>query len=279
MTAKKSSTSRVASSAKKKTFKFRPWMAIVLVLIVAIVGIAILRSSHAFGGGKIYINGGDEGPFVEYDFNIDGSVNLKESITNKERRNVPFTQARAVGLQMVQEALAAAGQGGANIDPANLPPSVTQQIDSASSQQPAAPAATPAPATTPTPAAQTPATTTPAQTTDGSTPGGVSSAGVAQPTAKTYPVIGVSELKLPASITASATTVVYQVDGTTVATVKKSPFALNLNSTKYENGSHLLQAMVENKDGSKHTYIYAIDVQNKKDFWNQFLERLTGIFG
>ena len=52
MAAKKasSSNSRVSTSANKKSgFKFRWWMAVLLVVVVAAVGIAYLRYSHAGG--------------------------------------------------------------------------------------------------------------------------------------------------------------------------------------------------------------------------------------
>jgi hypothetical protein len=40
--------SRIAkSNAKKSSFKFHWWMAVILVLFVAVVGIAVLRFSHA----------------------------------------------------------------------------------------------------------------------------------------------------------------------------------------------------------------------------------------
>jgi hypothetical protein len=39
--------SNVANRAKKSSFKFRWWYAVIAILVVAIVGIAVLRFSHA----------------------------------------------------------------------------------------------------------------------------------------------------------------------------------------------------------------------------------------
>ena len=53
--------SNVAKSAKKSSFKFRWWYAVIAVLVVAVVGIAVLRFSHASAGTSytIYIGNYD----------------------------------------------------------------------------------------------------------------------------------------------------------------------------------------------------------------------------
>lgn len=45
--AKSKTKSRVSNNTKKSGFKFRWWMAGIVVIVVAIVGIAVLRFSHA----------------------------------------------------------------------------------------------------------------------------------------------------------------------------------------------------------------------------------------
>jgi hypothetical protein len=51
MATKKTTKSRVSKTAKNKKggFKFRWWMAVILVMIVAVVGIVVVRFSHAMG--------------------------------------------------------------------------------------------------------------------------------------------------------------------------------------------------------------------------------------
>lgn len=249
-------------------------MALVLVVAVAVVGLAVLRFSHAFGGGKIYIYQEGSGPYVEYDFNIDSSVNLKESITGSERKNVPFTQAQAVGLQMVQDALRKTGQGDVadQINPSNLPPQISGQIDSASQQGKSATSQQQSQSTsTPTSAGQSaPATGSSATTTV--TPSDT-------PPPKTYPVSGVVDFHLPASIAADASIVTYSLDGQKLETFPKAPFNLQFNSTKYENGSHLLQVAVQQKNSFNKTYVYALDVQNPTDWWHKFTQGLNNVFG
>lgn len=51
---KKSSRSNVSKTTKKQSFKFRWWMAVILVLLVAVVGIVIVRFSRASGNDPIY---------------------------------------------------------------------------------------------------------------------------------------------------------------------------------------------------------------------------------
>ncbi len=48
-TTKSTTKTRVSKQAKKQGFKFRWWMGVVIILIVAIVGLVILRFSRAAG--------------------------------------------------------------------------------------------------------------------------------------------------------------------------------------------------------------------------------------
>ena len=279
MVTKAKPKSRVSGSATKKGgFKFRWWMAAVLVVAVAVVGLAVLRFSHAFGGGKIYIYQEGSGPYVEYDFNIDSSVNLKESITGSERKNVPFTQAQAVGLQMVQDALRKTGQADVadQINPSNLPPQITGQIESANQQGKATTAQQQAQqSTSSTTTPQSSATTTTTNSTTSTTTVTPSEA----PPPKTYPVAGVVDFRLPSSIANNAASVTYSLDGQKIETVTKSPYNIQFNSTKYENGSHLLQVSVVQKNSFNKTYVYALEIQNPTDWWHKFTQGLNNVFG
>lgn len=274
MAVKKSNKSRISKS-NKSGFKFRWWMAAILIFIVVVVGIVIIRSSFAFGSGKIYIEQEGSGPYVEYDFNINGSVNLKESITGAERKNVPFTEARAVGLQMVQEAYTKSGQPeiAALINPSNVPAQVSSQIDAASQAGQGATSGSTTPAATQTTTAPTPQTT--ASTTTGPTIS--QSSGTIK--APAYKVASEVEFKLAPSLTNGVSSVVFSVDGEKIVTDNTSPFSFSFDSNKHDNGTHLLQVKMTLTNGSTKTYVFALDIQNKTDRWSRFLERLKGIFG
>lgn len=248
-----------------------------LVLVVAVVGIAVFRFSHAFGGGKIYIYGGNDGPYVSYDFNIDGSVNLKESIAGKERKNVAFAQAQAVGLQMVQDALRASGQAeqADAINPGSLPAEVQTQLNSANQQGKDAQnqsASQQTPAFQPPPSAVQPSSAPAA-------PSATAPAPTSPAPAKTYPVSGVVDFRLPADIAKTATQVIYRVDGKQIGISKAAPFNQTFNSTRYENGSHLLQAEVKNGFGANKNYVYALQVQNPTDWWSKLVQNFSNVFG
>ena len=90
--------SNVAKSAKKSSFKFKWWMAVVGVGIIALVGIVVLRFSHAGTNvvgrmsihasskdGRFYANYWacrDEGyPFTKVLVSYDWGSNLKETYT------------------------------------------------------------------------------------------------------------------------------------------------------------------------------------------------------
>lgn len=273
--------SRISKAAinRKSRFKFRWWMALVLVLVVAVVGIAVFRFSHAFGGGKIYIYGGNDGPYVSYDFNLDGTVNLTESITNKERKNVPFSQAQAVGLQMVQDAMRATGQGDVanTLNPGSLPADVQSQISSADQQSKQAQSQTTAKSKTPSnntsgqPAPTTSTTATPASPAITNT--------TSQPPPKTYPVSGTVDFHLPSSITKQAAQATYKVDGEQLGISKTSPFNQSFNSNKYENGTHLLQVEIKDAFGANKTYVYALQVQNPTNWWSKLVQNFSNVFG
>ena len=55
----KSSKSRVAkSTSKKSAFRFRWWMGLALVVLIAIIGVVVVRFSQAGGGRNFYVDNG-----------------------------------------------------------------------------------------------------------------------------------------------------------------------------------------------------------------------------
>ncbi len=93
-TNKSSKKSNVSKSAQLTKFKFRWWMALILVGVVAIIGIVILRFSNASGSVScIFYSGRCE---VHYDdisrYQLPGVTKGYDCVPrNYVKKNVPYT--------------------------------------------------------------------------------------------------------------------------------------------------------------------------------------------
>lgn len=87
---KNTSKSRVSNRAKKSGFKFHWWMGVVIVVIIAVVGIIVIRFSHA--SGSINLTAGIlQGGTPNYQNTMKGQITVSRTLQPNFRTTAVWT--------------------------------------------------------------------------------------------------------------------------------------------------------------------------------------------
>lgn len=239
------------------------------VIIVAILGIIIIRASKAAGqfaqNCPLVINSGrrpEEGdPYIEYEACTNGTVFLRKS-TNGEVQTASLTDAEAKGEQMYNEMIAAQTQPAPTTTPTPNTTPTTNTAPKSTTNQPVQPS--------------TSSTSQQSASSQTSTVNNNSKSQNQTSGSKPTFVLTLSKTidikpKLPVD-SANVAAVRFLLDGQQIAEQDKAPFIYRLNTTRYSNGEHTLKTTVVNKDGSiQSSNSYQIKIDNNSSFWAKLL--------
>ncbi len=270
MTSKKTkSKSKVSQKSPQPSLLNNKWLIAGGVIIVAILGIIIIRASKAAGqfaqNCPSIINSGrrpeDSEPHIDYEACINGTVFLRKS-TNGEVQTATLADAQAKGEQMYNEMIAAQAQPAPTTTPTPTTAPTTNTAPKSTANQPAQPATS----------ANVPTTTNSSNAPNISSQNNV-------PATKSAFVLTLSKTidvkpKLPTN-TSNVAAVRFLLDGQQIAMIDKAPFSYSFNTTHYSNGEHTLKTTVVNKDGSiQSSNSYQIKIENNNSFWAKLLALL-----
>ncbi len=270
----RSRTIHTAQVAKRKKFRFRWWMALILVAVVAIIGLVILRFSHAS------VIPPDELA------KIDQGLIIKKTLPCSVEYP-PYGYKRTFSVQECIDALNPEGY-------AKLVGLVTSDLEAIYSKNHSSPTPTPTPAPAPTPTNTTTNTNQPTATT--TTPANTA----ATPSASTSTTSDVSSSQSQSSGTGSSTSsspiasdpdsaVVSKDLGTLSGFVKidftpkdpstvtaiavfvgntnvgediKSPYKFGFDTSRFANGEYKISTVVLHKDNTTTQQNYTAKIQN-----------------
>lgn len=254
--------SRVSkASTKKQSVKFKWWMALVLVVIVAVIGIAVVRFSRASAippeefakiQAGIVIDSGITGADVKYaPYGYERHFNLAEAIKAQQD---PVEYQKLMDLVIADlEAIYVKNH------PSAPPPGPINNTT--------APASTTAPSNTSTTTDS--AQTAPQQataTTTTNTPSDSVQSQTSTPPKDLGTLSGYLTLDYTTQDSSSIKSIALLVDNTMVEVKRKPPYQFNFDSRQFKNGTHNIKVIITKNDSTTEQRYYTASFSNTSFF-------------